>query len=167
VRRILLPPLLALAALSLGGCAAVGLTLLSVAAGVGGGAGVSHTLDGIAYKTFTTPLDDLERATLITLKRMDVALTSNETMETGRQIVGEAGGRTVDIELARLTARTTRMRVTVKRKWLLRDRATAIEIITQTDQALADAPRWSRKAPTTGGTRGRGSSGHGGSSGKH
>lgn len=151
MRRIVLLPLLALAALTLGGCAAVGLTLLSVAAGVGGGAGVSHTLDGIAYKTFTTPLDELEHATLVMLKRMDVAVRSKETTDSGRQLVGAAGDRTVDIELARLTTKTTRMRVTVKQNWLLRDRATAIEMITQTDQALADAPRVSRKAPAAAG----------------
>ena len=145
VGRIALLPLLALAALPLGGCAAVGLTLLSVAAGVGGGAGVSHTLDGIAYKTFATPLDELEQATLVMLTRMDVAVRSNETTDAGRQLVGDAGGRTVDIELERLTGRTSRMRVTVKKNWLLRDRATAMEMITQTDQALVDAPRVTRK----------------------
>jgi len=35
------------------GCAAVGLALFGVGAGVAGGTGVSYTLDSIAYKTFT------------------------------------------------------------------------------------------------------------------
>ncbi|MCE3242614.1 MAG: hypothetical protein K0Q83_3121, partial [Deltaproteobacteria bacterium] len=40
---------------SLSGCAAVGMTLFGVGAGVATGTSVSYTLDGIAYRTFTAP----------------------------------------------------------------------------------------------------------------
>ena len=40
----------------LNGCAAIGLTLFGVGAGVATGTSVSYTLDGIAYRTFTVPL---------------------------------------------------------------------------------------------------------------
>ena len=50
--------------LALHGCvAALGLTLLGVGAGVTTGTSVAYTLDGIAYKTFTAPLPQVENAT--------------------------------------------------------------------------------------------------------
>jgi hypothetical protein len=52
--------------------------------------------------------------------------------------VAAAGDRTVEIEIDRLTSKTSRMRVNVKRGWFLRDRATATEIIAQTERTLED-----------------------------
>lgn len=122
------------------GCAAAGLTLFGVGAGVSTGTGVSYTLDSIAYKTFTAPVEDLQSATLKSLKRMDMTVKENKPGESGRRIVAMASDRTIEIELDRLTARTSRMQVVAKQGWLLRDRATAMEIIIQTEQTLDDRP---------------------------
>ena len=122
------------------GCAAAGLTLFGVGAGVSTGTGVSYTLDSIAYKTFTAPVEDLQGATLKTLKRMDITVKENKPGESGRRIVAMASDRTIEIELDRLTAKTSRMQVVAKQGWLLRDRATAMEIIIQTEQTLDDQP---------------------------
>ncbi|MFQ5899326.1 MAG: DUF3568 family protein [Candidatus Methylomirabilia bacterium] len=133
----------ALAAVSLfanQGCAAVGLTLLAAGTGTVAGAGVSHTLEGITYKTFTVPLAGLHKATLMTLKRMDIRVIKDEDARVGREIHAKAGDRDVEIELDKLTSRITRMRVVATKSWLIRDRATATEIILQTDQTLIDNP---------------------------
>lgn len=122
------------------GCAAAGLTLFGVGAGVSTGTGVSYTLDSIAYKTFTAPVEDLQGATLKTLKRMDITVKENKPGESGRRIVATASDRIIEIELDRLTAKTSRMQVVAKQGWLLRDRATAMEIIIQTEQTLDDRP---------------------------
>ena len=127
------------------GCAAVGLTLFGTAAGVTAGQGTAYTLDGIAYRTFTAPLDDVRRATLASLKRMDVALQKDDVTADGRELVGQAGDRTIYIELERLTARTTRIRVTAKQGWFFRDRATSGEIIAQTEHSLDDLPALTQK----------------------
>lgn len=127
------------------GCAAVGLTLFGVGAGLSAGMGTQYTLDSIAYRTFTAPLEDLRRATLATFRRMDITLQNDDAMDTGRHVVGQAGDRTVDIELERLTARTTRMRVTAKQGWFFRDRARAGEIIAQTERSLDDLPAVTQK----------------------
>ncbi len=127
---------LLMAAVMASGCAAIGLSLLSVGAGVGGGTGVSYTLDSIAYKTFTASDDTLRAVTLKTLKRMDMEVKENKPTDSGREIVAAAGDRTVEIEIDRLTTKTSRMRVNVKRDWFLRDRATATEIIVQTERTL-------------------------------
>ncbi len=52
------------------GCAA-GLTLVGTGVGTSGSSGVSYSLDSIVYKTFTTPVENLQDATLTTLQRMD------------------------------------------------------------------------------------------------
>src|SRR5712692_10157049 len=128
--------LLALSALGLAGCAGIGLTLLGVGAGISGGTGVNYTLDSVAYKTFAASEPELRAATLRTLKRMAIDVTENEATESGRQITATAGDRTVDIELDRITSKTSRMRVNVKKGWILRDRSTAGEIIVQTEKTL-------------------------------
>jgi len=127
------------------GCAAVGLTMLGVGAGVSAGTGVSYTLDSIAYKTFTAPEEGLRAATLKTLKRMDINVEENQPTESGRKIVAVASDRAIEIELDRLTSQTTRMRVNVKQGWFIKDRATATEIIIQTERTLDDEPALVKK----------------------
>src|SRR5712691_4686684 len=131
--------LLILGAFGSQGCAGVGLTLLGVGAGISGGTGVNYTLDSVAYKTFAASEPDLRAATLRTLKRMAMDVTAKQTTDTGTEITATAGDRTVEIELDRITARTSRMRVVVKKGWILRDRATAGELIVQTARILDDS----------------------------
>ena len=145
-RRLIVFLLLLLAVPAGSGCAAIGLTLLGVGAGVSAGTGVSYTLDSIAYKTFTASEEGLRAATIKTLKRMDMEVKGDETTESGRKIAAVAGDRDIEIELDRLTAKTSRMRVIVKQGWFFKDRATAAEIIIQTERTLDDEPVRAREA---------------------
>jgi len=131
---------LTLVVTGLSGCAAVGLSALTIAAGTGAGVGAGHTLDSITYKTFSVPLPGLSRATILTLDRLDMPVMETEHTDEGQKITARAGDRTVEVELDRLTTVATRMRVVVKKNWLIRDRATATEIILQTDRTLTDQP---------------------------
>lgn len=128
--------LVALGALGSQGCAGVGLTLFGVGAGISGGTGVSYTLDSIAYKTFVASEAELSAATLQAFKRMAIEVTETGKTETGTDITATAGDRTVEVEIDRITPKTSRMRVVVKKDWFLRDRATAGEIIVQTADTL-------------------------------
>ena len=144
-RRSFIAALVLGSAVGVQACAAMGLTLFGVGAGVTAGTGVSYTMDGIAYKTFTTPVDTLQAATLDTLDRMDIEVRDIEVLveqsaETGRKIIGTAGDRAIEIELDRLTTRTSRMRVVAKQGVFFKDRATAAEIIAQTEQTLEKEP---------------------------
>ena len=131
---------LILGALGLQGCAAgIGLTLFGVGAGISGGTGVNYTLDSVAYKTFASSEPELRAATLRTLKRMAMDVTAKQTTDTGTEISATAGDRTVEIELDRITPKTSRMRVVVKKGWIFRDRATAGELILQTARFLDDS----------------------------
>jgi hypothetical protein len=130
------------AALVIQGCA--GLT--STTAG-GPARNVDFTLDGIAYRTFSAPLDQMQRATLTTFKRMDLALRSDEIKDDGcRELVAANGDRTVHVELEKLSARTTRMRITAKQGWLWRDRAAAGELLVQTEHTLSGTPAVTQRA---------------------
>lgn len=155
ISRWIVPALVVASLFAQQGCAAIGLTLFGVGAGVSAGTGVSYTLDSVAYKTFTASLETMEAATLRTLQRMDMEVKDIEVreeqangagkpVETGRKITALAGDRTIDIELDRLTGNTSRMRVNAKRNWFLKDRATAVEIIVQTERTLEDEPALAR-----------------------
>ncbi|MDQ3027808.1 MAG: DUF3568 domain-containing protein [Pseudomonadota bacterium] len=124
---------LALASVSLGGCAAVALTAL----GVGMATGVGHTLGGMVYKTFTTPQAQVKRATLGALQRMQVKVVKSERKGSTELIIGKAGDREIEIELEALTPAATRMKVTAKQdSGILRDGATATEVILQTEKLV-------------------------------
>lgn len=121
------------AAWLLGGCASVALTAL----GVGMATGVSHTLGGIVYKTFTAPQANVKKATMTALNRMQIKVTRSARSGMSEVIVAKAGDRDVEIELEALTPNTTRMLVTAKTELgILRDGATATEIILQTERAV-------------------------------
>ncbi|MDH3280928.1 MAG: DUF3568 domain-containing protein [Gammaproteobacteria bacterium] len=119
--------------LAVPGCAAVALT----AGGLAGSVGVDHTLSGIAYKTFTAPIDNVETATLAGLKEMDIGVEETQKTDTGYSILAAASNRQIHVDLEQLTPKTTRMRVVAKKDGgFLRDSATATEIIIQTAQIL-------------------------------
>lgn len=123
--------LLALASLSLGGCAAVALTAL----GVGMATGVSHTLGGMVYKTFTAPQAQVKRATLGALNRMQVKVLQSKRDGATERILARAGDRDIEVELEALTPNATRMLVTARKDGgILRDGATATEVILQTEK---------------------------------
>ena len=120
-------------ALALQGCVAVGLTAL----GVGMATGVSHTLSGMVYKTFTTPQGQVKKAALGAFNRMQIKVVKHERKGSTETIVGKAGDRDIEVELEALTPATTRMLVTAKKDGgILRDGATATEVIRQTEKIV-------------------------------
>lgn len=124
---------LSCAALFLVGCAPVAMT----AGGIAGGAGVNHALNGIAYKTFTAPVRQVRVATLRSLNRMEMKVTSDKKQEDGWRVEAVAAERTIEIDLESLTPSATRMRVvTNKGGFFFKDSATSTEIILQTAQRL-------------------------------
>lgn len=127
--------------LLLQGCAAaaIGVTLATAGAGAGMTAGVEHTLNGIVYKTFSAPANEVRFATLKTLDRMGMPLIDDQKTETGWQLSARAKDRSVDIDLESLTDTATRIRVVANEGIIFfKDSATATEIILQTAQTLQD-----------------------------
>ena len=124
------------AAALLNGCAAVGMTLFGVGAGVTTGTSVAYTLDGIAYRTFTVPLPQVENATRTALDRMGIKVDSTAKIDQGKAIHAMSNDREIEIELEMVSAKTTRIRTVAKQGIFFKDRATATEIIIQTEKVL-------------------------------
>src|SRR5712692_9906472 len=128
------------------GCAAAGLAVMGAGAGVGLGTGVEHTLNGVNYKTFADPLDNVHLAVRGTLARLGMPITADTKTPAGYSLTASAADRTIDIELERLTPQTTRMRVVANEGALFfKDSATATEIILQTAQSLQNDPTGARR----------------------
>ncbi len=125
----------------LNGCAGAGLALMTTGAGIGGSVAVEHTMNGIAYKTVVASEADVHRATLHSLKQMDFPVVSDKATDTGYTIIAKAQERDITITLEHISSRTTRMRVTADQDIpLLKDQATATEIIVQTVDSLDHPP---------------------------
>ena len=119
------------------GCVAgLGLTLFGVGAGVTTGTSVAYTLDGIAYKTFTAPLPQVENATRTALDRMGIKIEATSKIDQGKAIKAVSNDRDIEIELEMVSNKTTRIRTVAKQGIFFKDRATATEIIIQTEKAL-------------------------------
>lgn len=114
------------------GCMPLGVTAL----GVGGSTAVSHTLNGITYRTFTASSGKVKKATITALNRMDIRLTSTRKENKIEVLSAAAESRTIEVQLEALTPNTTRMRVTAKNGGLIYDSATATEIILQTERVM-------------------------------
>lgn len=124
---------LSLSLLGTAGCDPVSLT----AASIGASTGVNHTLTGMVYKTFTAPLSTVEKASIQAMRDMGIKVASRKTEEDGtRLIIGSAKDREIEVRLEPLTKRTTQMRVVAK-EGLLKDSATATEVILQTERVLS------------------------------
>jgi len=117
---------------TLAGCDPITLTAL----GVGAAAGVSHTLGGIAYKTFSMPLPKVRTAVNGALAHMDIKVASTEKIDNGARIKARAADRDIEIELEALTSKTTRMRSTA-RNGIFMDSSTATEISRQREKGLS------------------------------
>src|SRR5262249_29624440 len=120
----------------LNGCAAVGLTLFGVGAGVATGTSVGYTLDGYAYRTFTAPLPQVESATRTALNRMGIKIEATAKTEQGKTIAGTEKEREMKVKLKVISLNATGTRTVAKQGFFLKDRATATEIILQTEKVL-------------------------------
>lgn len=118
---------------TLAGCDPISLT----AATVGAGVGISHTLGGIIYKTFTAPIKAVEEGSVIAMRDMGIKVQTRETNKEGERVItATAKDREIEVLLEPLTPRTTRMRV-IASNGIIKDSATATEIVLQTERVLS------------------------------
>jgi Protein of unknown function (DUF3568) len=115
-----------------GGCAPLAITAL----GVGGQAGMSHAMNGVAYRTFTAPMANVRIATLLALSGMNIQVDSSGKQSETEFIKATASDRQIEIELESISPTTTRMRSVAKQSTFVYDSATATEIIQQTEKLL-------------------------------
>jgi hypothetical protein len=122
-------------AMLLTGCEPLSLTLL----GAGASAGISYTLSGVTYRTFSEPLPKVRKATLIALGRMSIKVKSTKNNEDHREVIlAKTADRNIEVELEAISPSATRMRSVARNGAILMDSATATEIISQTGKALGE-----------------------------
>jgi hypothetical protein len=81
-------------------------------------------------------LPQVETATRTALDRMGIKVEATSQIEQGKAIKAVTEDREIEIELERVSPRTTRIRTVAKQGIFFKDRATATEIIIQTEKAL-------------------------------
>ena len=114
----------------LSGCAAVALT--------GAGVGVSYTLSNVAYRTFSSPGDQVHTATVDALNRMGIKIVNDYKSENGRTINASTKELDIEINLEEVTLKTTQIKVDARKSIVLKDKATAAEIINQVGKILGE-----------------------------
>jgi len=117
--------------IGLTGCEPVALTTV----GLGASTGINHAMNGVAYRTFSTPTSRVKKATLTALHRMQIKVESTRREETTEIIVAKTSNRNIEVAMETLSPNTTRMK-TVAKDGIFYDSATAVEIIYQTEQVL-------------------------------
>ena len=121
-------------AAAVAGCESMAVT----AFGVGASAGVSQTLNGIVYRTFTYPVDKVRVAAADALKEMGMSV-DGAGRGAGGPLRARANGRQIDIDFDAVSTNSTRMRTEVKSGTLFYDAATGREIVAQTERMLVEA----------------------------
>ena len=134
MRYFCLVLLILINATSLSGCIAAATS----AAGMGGSAAITHTMNGITYRTFTSPQAKVRVATIRALERMQIQLVSDSLQNKSniRYVMAKTTERKIEIQLEPISPNATRMRVVAKGSGLFYDASTAEEIIQQTKISL-------------------------------
>jgi len=112
------------------GCAAAALTV------AGASIGVDYSITNVAYKTFNHRMDDVDDATVRALKKLGIKIADRYNYNGRRHFQAFAKDRDIRIDLERITAQTTQIRVDARTWPFFKDKATASEIIYQVFKIL-------------------------------
>ena len=112
------------------GCSAIALT--------GAGIGTSYTLSNVAYRSFSSPVYRVHLATTAALKKMGIRIIDDSESEAGRSISATTKELDIRIHLEEVTSKTTQIKVDARKTFILKDKATAAEIINQVGKILGE-----------------------------
>jgi len=115
-------------------------TILAAGAITGAAQYVKYTVDSTAKKTFIGNLNRVTLASIKVLKKMRITINTVKKHETSAKIQAVANDLKIKISIHPITDITTKVSIDALKYAVLRDRATAAEIIAQIDAALADQP---------------------------
>ena len=107
-------------------------------AAAGAGVGASYTLSNVAYRSFSLPVDRVHQATISALKKMDIKIIEDNKSEDGRTITADTEELDIVIDLEEVTSKTTQIKVDARKRVVLKDKATAAEIINQVGKILGE-----------------------------
>ena len=87
-------------------------------------------------RTFTLSLPEMHAVVGEVLERMELAIVRDEMDGEDRAMLAWALDRAIELTLEPLTRTVTRLRIVVKEGAFKKDRATASEIVAQTERAI-------------------------------
>jgi len=122
--------------LSLNGCAALAIALVGAVVGIAGETAVGYSLSGVASRTLTKPFYKVRRAVLTAMKRMGIKIQGTKKIARGEIIKADTKDRTIEVRLEILSGHSTLVRTKARHGFFFYDRATATEIIKQTEIVL-------------------------------
>jgi hypothetical protein len=98
--------------------------------------GVAYYYMNVSDKTSVYDIDTMTRASVLTLKKMGFQVSEQSMDKRGdRKIKAEAEEFNVTVKLKKITKQCTKIKVRVSEDVVMRDRATAAEIVFQTEKA--------------------------------
>jgi hypothetical protein len=115
------------------GCAALAIS----AAGAGAGIGIPYVFNDCADRTLNFSFDQVDRATPKVLKKLDIDLLMETEIENGKRVKASTNNLEILIDMEKITMRATRVTINAKKGTLIRDKATAEEIINQLEKNLS------------------------------
>ena len=121
--------IIGLSLLSLTGCA----TAVS-AVGTGVAMAAEYVMSGSASKTISYDLIRIKKALLVALCRMEIMVDSARPVGDGEEIIARADELEINIQLKQITPKVTRISVSANKHFFSRDKATAQEIVHQTNK---------------------------------
>jgi hypothetical protein len=123
--------LIVLSLSSLSGCATA-ITMV----GSGAAMAAEYYLKAKVSKTITCDFLMLKKAVFVALTDMQIPLEQVSEVLEGEQITGKTEDLSVTVVLTRITPKVTRLDVNVDKGFIGRDKATAQEIVHQTDEIV-------------------------------
>ena len=121
-------------ALTLSGCAM--LPLAVPVAISGGAAGVNYSFTNVAYKTISYPVADVDTALRKALIKMRIKEVRRESLGGTVSVTAATSHLDIYIDLEKITPTVTNIKVNAKKGAFFKDKATATEIIVQTENIL-------------------------------
>jgi len=112
------------------GCTTIALT--------GAGVGTNYTLSNVAYRSFSFSVNRVHRATIAALKKMEIKIDSDTKSADGRTMTAATKKLEITIKLEQITSKTTKIKVDARKNFVLKDKATAAEIINQVGENLGE-----------------------------
>jgi hypothetical protein len=95
--------------------------------------GIGYLYANIAEKTVAFDLDRMTRATMLAFQKMGISIADESKAEGQRRIRGRAKDLDITVKLKEITHKSTKIKVSA-RNVIIKDKATALEIIRQTEE---------------------------------
>lgn len=102
----------------------------------GASGGIAYTFTNVAYKTVSYPSGEVTAAVQGALKKMGIRELSVEQTADGMKVNADTTDLTIYVYIDRITLKATKISVDARKNVVMKDVATAAEIIEQTSKIL-------------------------------